>query len=231
MKYIIQPGIQIGNPEIRNIHVLTPEEVNEYRENGFTCKECAYQLIFYGIGYEVTCIEIWQKGNKEHSLIIPAFLLPHRIYPVYVYAFAINQYSSRPQLGQRKVAKETREKFGLKTFAHTTVGRAMKALAETLTQATAIDTEATEDTEQETVQNKANTGAIQQGRFPSVRDTSTIREIVMSFFSEKLKSHCQEWFSVACDYIAIYWYIHFERLLMNTAPVIGRKLSFVIQNT
>jgi len=56
MKYIIQPGIQIGNPEIRDIDVLTLEEVNEYRNNGFKCRENTYQLKLGGIRYEVTCL-------------------------------------------------------------------------------------------------------------------------------------------------------------------------------
>ena len=231
MKYIIHAGIEIGNPEITNINVLTPEEVNEYRNNGYKCKENAYQLTMGGIRYEVTCLEIWQKGEKEHSLIIPAFLLPHRGYPAFIYAFAINLYSSKPQLGQRKVAEETQKKYGLKTFAHTTVGRAMKALAETLTEAMVIDTEIMEAAAEETEQNEANDNTINNGQFPSVQDTSARREIVKSFFYEKLKSRCEQGFREACDRIAIFWYKLFHKLLMNTAPVFRRKLSIVIQDT
>ena len=222
MNYIIQPCIEIGTPEINNkeINVLTPDEVNEYRNNGFKCKERAYPLVLGRIKYEVICLEIWEKGDKEHTLIIPAFLLLHRIYPWYVYAFAINLYSSKPQLGQRKVAEETRKKYDLETFAHTTVGRAMKTLAKALTETVSIDNEATEEASQEVGQDNTNADSISNRRFPSVQDTATIREIVKSFFYEKLKSYCQEWFTIACDYISIYWYGHFHRLLMNAAPVI-----------
>jgi len=229
MKYIIQPDIQIGNPEIRDINVLTLEEINEYRNSGFKCRENTYQLKLGGIGYEVTCLEVWRKGDKEHSLIIPAFLITRRVYPAYVYAFAINLYSSKPQLSQRKVAEATRKEYGLETFDHTTVGRAMKALAETLVEDTVIDTETTEAAAQETGQNEAS--AIHNGRFPSVQDTSARRKIIKSFFYEKLKSSCQQGFKEACDRIAIYWYTLYHRLLMNTAPGIGRKLSIVTQST
>jgi len=231
MKFIIQPGIEIGNPEIRNISVLTPNKIEEYRNGGNKCVERTYQLTLGGIGYEVTCVEIWQKGDTEHSLIMPAFLIPHRTYPTYVYTFAINLYSSNPQLGQRKVAKETREEFGLKTFAHTTVGRAMKALAGTLTEATETDAAVMEETVPEAELNEASAGAVNNGRFPTVQDTSQSRAIVKSFFYEKLKSCCQEWFMVASDLISIYWYSFFHRLFMNTAPGLGRKLSTVTQNT
>jgi len=230
MRYIIKPDVEIGNPQNQTINVLTPEEVEDYHKSGFRIKERAYQLTLGRIGYEVNCVEIWQKGDKEHSLIIPTFLVPHRDYPVYIYVFAINLYSSKPQLGQRKVAEETRKKYDLETFAHTTVGRAMKGLAKTLTETAVIDNEATEEAAQETEQNGANAGKIRKGRFPSVRDTSTIREIVKSFFKERLKNRNLDEFKEACDRIAIYWYNHFHRLLMNTAPVFGCKLSTVIQN-
>ena len=225
MKYIIQPGIQIGNLKNEIIKVLTPEEIEDYRKRGYQCKEQAYHLTSGRTGYEIICVEIWKKGDKEHSLVIPAFLVPHRVYSVYVYVFAINLYSSKPRLGQRKVAEETRKKFGLKTFAHTTVGRAMKALARTLAETAPIGTEATEDGVQETEQNEANANKVRKKRFPSVQDTSEIRKTVKSFFYERLKNREQEEFIDTCDRIAIYWFTHFHRLLMNTAPVFGSKLS------
>ena len=230
MRYIIKPGIEIGNPRNQKINVLTPKEVEEYHKSGFNSKERAYQVTLGHTGYEVVCLEIWQKSDKEHSLIIPAFLVPQRAYPVYIYVFAINLYSSNPHLSQRKVAEETRKKYALETFAHTTIGRAMKGLAQTLTETAVIDNKA-EGTAQETDQNGENAGKIRNGRFPSVQDTRTIRDIVKSFFNERLKNCCQEAFKEACDRIAIYWYTQFQRLLMNTAPVFGRKLSTVIQNT
>jgi len=231
MKYIIKPGIEIGNPKNKTINVLTPEEVDEYHKNGFKIKERTYQVTVGQNGYEVNCLEIWQKGDKEHSLIIPAFLMPHRVYPVYVYVYAINLYSSSQQLSQRKVAEATRKKYGLETFAHTTVGRAMKALAKTLTETAVMNNETTESTEHETGHNEANAGKMRKGRFPSVKDTSAIRDTVKSFFYAKLKNRCQEEIKETCDRIAMYWYTQFRRLLMNTAPVFGCKLSGVIQNT
>jgi hypothetical protein len=263
MKYIIQPGIQIGNTKnvesIKNtgsaenavntenagntenaknvgnteskiINALTTKEVEEYRKNGFKCKAREYQLTTEHGKNDVVCMEIWKKGDKEHSLIIPSFLIPKRNYPIYVYIFAINLYSSNPKLGQRKVAKETRKEFNLKTFAHTTVGRAMKTLAETLTK-TAVENNETVEEKRLTEQNKANTGTIHKKRFPSVQDTNTRREMVKSFFYDRLKNRCQQEFKDACDGIAIYWYNHFDRLLMNTAPGIRCRLSSAVQNT
>jgi hypothetical protein len=61
--------------------------------------------------------------------MIPGFLVPRRPYPVYVYLYAIDLYSSAPEKGQRWAAEETRKYFGLATFSHTTLGRALKAFA------------------------------------------------------------------------------------------------------
>jgi hypothetical protein len=158
-------------------------------------------------------VEIWQKGDKEHSLIIPSFLIPHRIFPAYVYAYAINQYGSNPQMSQRKVAEETRKKYNLKTFAHTTVGRAMKALTEALRETAAIDSETTKAA-RITEQNEINAGIIHTERFRTVQDTKPQREIVNSVFTGGLKDYIRQGFKEASDNISIYWYTHFYRLLM-----------------
>jgi hypothetical protein len=51
---------------------------------------------------------------------------------VYIYLYAIDIYSSNPDIGQRKAAEATRKQFGLIHFAHTTLGRALKAFAHNL---------------------------------------------------------------------------------------------------
>jgi len=55
-------------------------------------------------------------------------MIPGRPYPVYVYIYGMALYSSNPKMGQREAAEKTRIRFGLSTFSHTTLGRAMKRL-------------------------------------------------------------------------------------------------------
>jgi ParB family chromosome partitioning protein len=61
-------------------------------------------------------------------LILPEYLLPGRPCPLEVYLFAINEYCGGRGVSQRHAAETARERFGLATFAHTTLGRALKKL-------------------------------------------------------------------------------------------------------
>jgi len=60
-------------------------------------------------------------------IVIPWFLIPGRPYPIQVYLYACALYSATPEIGQRGVAKSTREKFKLDNFSHSTVSRSFKS--------------------------------------------------------------------------------------------------------
>ena len=127
--YIITQGISIENAENKTINVLSPEQINAYQIKGYKYKERIYKLTLNKNEYEVVCAEIWKKGNNEHSVIIPAFLLPHRPYPLEVYIYALNLYSGSPKIGYRTAAEATKNEYKLETFSHTTIVRAMKTLS------------------------------------------------------------------------------------------------------
>jgi hypothetical protein len=87
-------------------------------------RERTYQLTYLHHAYTIICLEFKKETNT--ILIIPEFLLPGRPYPIYVYLYAINLYSANPDKSQRESADATRKRFGLTTFSHTTLGRALK---------------------------------------------------------------------------------------------------------
>ena len=60
-------------------------------------------------------------------MVIPWYLIPGRPYPIQIYLFACELYSSNPKLGQRGVAEATRVKFKLETFSHSTVCRSFRS--------------------------------------------------------------------------------------------------------
>jgi hypothetical protein len=99
----------------------------EYLGRGYQRRERSYKVRGHHREYIVTCPEFRNEG--ETIVIIPDFLVPGRPYPVYVYLYAIDRYSSNPGMGQREAARQTRVQFGLGSFAHTTLGRALKAFA------------------------------------------------------------------------------------------------------
>jgi len=237
MNYIIQQCAQIGNPEIKIINVLTSDQINNYLKDGFRLKERMYKLTLGHSQYTVVCWETWKESDTEHSLILPEFLVPHRTYAVYVYAYAIALYSTDPEKSQRAVAEETRKKFNLQTFAHTTVGRAMRELARMLTDPASADNKTVtgvQATEQEPPADaaaeddeaiadgqagegneagkadKADAGTDPVSRF-SALFTKARRELVRSFFSSGA-SLKQEGSKKACSQMVAYWHLNFRCL-------------------
>jgi hypothetical protein len=114
-----------------NVCRVQDEKIEEqYLEAGYRLRERCYKIHKNYTDYVIICPEYRNDAKGlEPVVITPEFLVPGRPYPIYVYLYAIDLYSRMPKKGQRWVAAQTRKKFGLSTFAHTTVGRAMKAFA------------------------------------------------------------------------------------------------------
>ena len=132
-------------------------------------KGCTYALLFGRDGYEIICHKR-QVGGIEY-LVAPKFLIPGRPYPIYVYLYGIILYSLNPKMGQREAAEKTRKRFGLDTFSHTTLGRAMKRLE--------IRIKAFKNKPQDDESLPENSGC-----FPSVKHTLKRKDTVISFLTE-----------------------------------------------
>ncbi|WP_041284989.1 hypothetical protein [Desulfoscipio gibsoniae] len=65
-------------------------------------------------------------SKKPVGIVLPAFKLPYRRYPVFVYLYAIALYLSGKSM--RTAARETAEKFGVPKFSHSTISRTLNAL-------------------------------------------------------------------------------------------------------
>ena len=126
--YILTQTGQLENCEDKTFRVEAVSLEEKYLNAGYQRYERSYQLKFQHIEYTILCPEF--RSDEEDSLpivVIPEFLIPRRPYPVYVYLYAIDLYSANPEKGQRWAADTTRKYFGLESFAHTTLGRALKA--------------------------------------------------------------------------------------------------------
>jgi len=75
-------------------------------------------------------------GKKPAGIIFPAFKLPYRKYPVFVYLYAVALYLAGESM--RKAARKTAEKFGVPKFSHSTVSRTLDALTLKINELTAI---------------------------------------------------------------------------------------------
>jgi hypothetical protein len=140
-------------------------------------KDRSYKLECGQVEYEVICVEINELDDEkiDRYLVVPEFLLPGRRYPVYAYLYAMGLYSSNPQMSQREAAEQTRKLFGLKTFSHTTLGRAMKKLEKLIKkdEQSKSQTEPSVEVQSELMKEDGNTRV-----FPTVGQTRQRREVV-----------------------------------------------------
>ena len=175
--HIITDKKRIETTSSKVFHVSTPTQEKTLLDEKAALRERTYSLQCGWSVYSIVCPEIQKVENQNiiKYLTIPEFLIPRRPYPVYVYIYAIVQYSSNPAMGQRNAAEATRKRFGLKTFSHTTLGRAMKRL-EALTK--------TNEDKPERVNEIKESQLPGPRHFPSVELTGKRRAAVLSYLQE-----------------------------------------------
>ena len=155
---------------------------------------CTYALMFGRDRYETSCPK--RQVNGIGYLVIPKFIIPGRPFPIYVYLYGIILYSTNPKMGQREAAEKTRKRFGLETFSHTTLGRAMKRLEiriKAFKDKPQCDEPLPENSSSSLAYSETALYEQQNGAavllsdtrcFPSVEDTLERRSTVISFLAE-----------------------------------------------
>ena len=105
---------------------LSTEEFNKLLQAGIVAKKKrTYRMVLHYRDIQVEC-PVQLDGNKPIGIISPAFKLPYRKYPVFVYLYAAALYLIGESM--RAVARKTGEKFGLPKFSHSTVSRTLATL-------------------------------------------------------------------------------------------------------
>ena len=194
----------------------------EYQSGGYRRRERGYKIVYQHAEYTVICYEYRNDDlNDGPIIIIPDFLLPRRPYPVYVYLYAIDVYSNAPEKGQRWAAAATRKRFGLATFAHTTLGRALKAFVNINKEKdkTALDeggggesaecfvTEAPESV-------RCGNGNVKRADFRTVGSTQALRMAAASALGGKLAGARIEKMIEYSLEMARSWFLKYRRLLL-----------------
>ena len=167
-------------------------EQEQIRFNKYTqIRKRGYILTCGKSNYTINCPEIHANGVKY--LCIAEFSIPGRPYPIYVYIYGIILYSTNPKMGQREAAEKTRIQFGLTTFSHTTLGRAMIRLE--LWIKTFDDTPESEGLSSNldkpdtisTVTGKEVAETEHNGYLPSVNNTRQRRKNILAFLTKAAK--------------------------------------------
>lgn len=105
---------------------LSQGEFEKLRQAGIVAKnKRIYRMVLHYRDIQVAC-PVQLDGKKPVGIILPAFKLPYRKYPVFVYLYAVALYLSGKSM--RIAARETSEKFGVPGFSHSTISRTLDAL-------------------------------------------------------------------------------------------------------
>ena len=226
--YILTQTSHFENSQDNVIHVKAAELEKKYLEDGYKKHVRYYKIEYQHKEYIIECPEF--NNDKKDSLpmlivIIPEFLIPRRRYPVYVYLFAIDLYSRQSQKGQRWAAKITREKFGLSSFAHTTLGRALKSFTKNISAAiktppaTQSEPEKGEKKERQPheaaeKENAEQTNKCKRTTFPTVSLTKDLRDQAVEFLKGKLNNSALQKVIESSQAIARAWFKEFHRFLI-----------------
>ncbi|MDR0489867.1 MAG: hypothetical protein LBH28_01285 [Oscillospiraceae bacterium] len=215
--YIITQGVPFEEYKDKIYRVKSPAEEEKYPKAGYQRHEREYKITCGHKDYIVICHE-YRKDEKGHEpvVIIPDFLMRGRRYPVEVYLYAIEIYSGNPEKGQRKAAEETRKRFDLATFAHTTLGRALKALVCNLNKAagTNADREESGVEAEPTEDGGGRKGNTKAPGFPTVQATRPLRERAAQFLDGNATHSDLQMVIAAYRKKARDWFLEHRRLLL-----------------
>lgn len=222
--FILTQDRQIENSENNIYRVQAAELEKQYLNAGYQERERSYKIKYQYKEYTVICLEFRddKKGN-EPIVIIPEFLVPGRPYPVYVYLYAIDLYSGSPEKGQRWAGEETRKYFGLASFAHTTLGRALKRFVRNIEEAEKASentrTEVPDDDGNKSESQKADSEQCDKAKkpgFPTVRSTKVLRERAAQFLGGMLtwvRAVKQQAIAI-CYELVRKWFKEYRRFLL-----------------
>lgn len=219
MTILTQPGRLDQNQD--NTYQINEDALDQqYLSDDYQRRERIYELTYKHQIYTISCLEFRKEGASV--LILPEFFLLGRPYPTYVYLYAINHYIRNPNTSQRKSAEETKKYFGLTTFAHTTLGRALKCFVKKLPCETQDNTAETMSPAQDSnntigahTQTQDNHSVPQHPRaFPTRDVTRQAREQAAGFFQKNGFPQPETSFVEACHMLIAKHFQIYRRLLL-----------------
>ena len=209
--YIITRSAPLENTNNTNYEIKSPEIEAAYRSAGYQRYERRYKLEYHHKDYIIVCPEYRDTANNRKPIvIIPEFLIPGRPYPVYIYLYAIDLYSSNPELGQRAAAEATRKHFGLATFAHTTLGRALKRFVQKAEETKSVSQ--TEDHDDQSNGHKSS--PMKEPVFPSVHTTATLRTKAVKILDIRISELGHFEATIFCNELVRRRFAEYQRFLL-----------------
>jgi len=227
--YILTQSEQLEKSKNKIYLVDAPEIEKEYLEAGYKSYERSYKLTCHHKDYSIVC-PVFRNNKKgaEPVVVIPEFFIPGRPYPVYIYLFGIDLYSSNPDMSQREAAKATRERFGLNEneFVHTTLGRALKTFVSNIDEVLKLPDSCIEEKTEEvskkdadhnnhdTTCNGQESNRNSASTFPKVNSTTELRTRVAQVLGGKLIQKKGGQVIATYHELVWEWFKKYKRLLL-----------------
>lgn len=220
--YILTQSQGFENPKNNIYHVQGTDLEKQCLGAGYQRYERSYKIRYKYKEYTVICLEFRDdKNGSEPIVIIPEFLVPRRPYPVFIYLYAIDLYSGAPEKGQRWAAAETRKQFGLASFAHTTLGRALKVFVRNIEKTIKVLSdnciETSDNSKGKSGAQKTNTeqcGMVKKPAFPTVQSTEALRKRAAQFLNGMLTRSVKQQTIDICYELVRKWFKEYCQFLI-----------------
>jgi len=135
MERYLETG-QTDDAELAELHVFSKKYeqalIRHWGGYGFECEYRSQAIEYMHHPVMVTYIQVRNPKTGLRISLIPWFLLPGRLYPVFVYMYAIWHYNITGQESQAVSAAVTGKVFGVESFNKSTLCRNKKALGQLL---------------------------------------------------------------------------------------------------
>lgn len=114
-------------PSERIYYYLTGDEYLKFKRLGIIAKK--FHAFHFTLNYREIQVEcpVIIRDKRPVAVIFPAFKIPYRPYPVFVYLFAVALCLTG--ISMRKAAIATGKRFGILKFSHSTISRVFSLMA------------------------------------------------------------------------------------------------------
>jgi hypothetical protein len=124
--------IKSGRTELGEFHVLPESDeqeiVSTWTNLGYEVRYCRHRLEYMGKTVTIKCLKAHNPDSNVSISLIPWFMAPGRLFPIFVYIYAVWYYHQHGKNSLNEAAKACGKLFKIDSFHKSTVSRSIKAM-------------------------------------------------------------------------------------------------------